>query len=59
VAKDKVVLLRSLLWRQVCFRAPTSWTTFEYMAAMKEAIEHGGNGRAIAEEFAPVVYRLV
>jgi hypothetical protein len=29
------------------------------MAAMKEAIEHGGNGRAIAEEFAPVVYRLV
>jgi hypothetical protein len=26
------------------------------MAMMKEAIEHGGNGSAIAEQFAPVVY---
>jgi hypothetical protein len=26
---------------------------------MKEAIEHGGNGSAIAEKFAPVVHRSI
>ena len=26
------------------------------MAVMQETIEHGGNGGAIAEQFAPVVY---
>jgi hypothetical protein len=26
---------------------------------MKEAIEHGGNGRTIAEKFAPVVHRTI
>jgi hypothetical protein len=35
VARDYVVLLRRLLRRQVCFRAPTPWTTFKYVAMMK------------------------
>jgi hypothetical protein len=28
-----------LLRGQVCFRAPTPWTAFEYMAMMEETIE--------------------
>jgi TrkA-N domain len=59
VAWDEVVLLRCLLRRQVCFGAPTPWTAFEYMAVMEEAIEHSGNGGAVAEQFAPVVHRSV
>ena len=59
VAWDQVVLLRRLLWRQVCFRAPTPWTAFKYMAVMEETIEHSGNGGAVAEQFAPVVDRSV
>src|SRR5208282_5066093 len=58
-AWDKIVLLRRLLRRQVCFRAPTSWTAFENMAVMEEAIEHGGNGGAVAEQFAPVIHRSI
>jgi hypothetical protein len=27
------------------------------MAVMEETIEHSGNGGAVAEQFAPVVYR--
>jgi hypothetical protein len=58
-AWDKVVLLRRLLRRQVCFCAPTPWTAFEYMAVMEETVEHSGNGGAVAEQFAPVVYRSI
>jgi hypothetical protein len=29
------------------------------MAVMEETIEHGGNGGAVAEQFAPVVNRSV
>jgi hypothetical protein len=29
------------------------------MSMMEEAIEHGGDGRAVSQEFAPVFYRLV
>ena len=29
------------------------------MAVMEETIEHGGNGSAVAEKFAPVVHRSV
>ena len=50
-------LLRRLLWRQVCFRAPTPRTAFKYMAVMEEAIEHSGNGGAVAE--ASVVHRSI
>jgi hypothetical protein len=45
----------SLLWRQVYFRAPTPRTAFENMTIMEEAIEHGGDGGAISQQFAPVV----
>jgi hypothetical protein len=34
-AGDSVVLLCSFLRRQVYFRAPTPWTTFQYMAMME------------------------
>jgi hypothetical protein len=59
VAWDKVVLLRCLLGRQVCFCAPTPWTAFENMAVMEETIEHGGNGGTVAQQFAPVVYGTI
>jgi hypothetical protein len=39
VARDQVVLLRRLLWRQACFRAPTPWTAFEHMAVMEHNSE--------------------
>jgi hypothetical protein len=29
------------------------------MAVMEETIEHGGNGGAVAEQFAPVVHRPI
>src|SRR5712692_4315799 len=58
-AGDSVVLPCSLLWRQVYFRTPTPGTAFEYMTMMKEAIEHGGDGGAISQQFAPVVYGSV
>ena len=48
-AGDSVVLLCSLLWRQVHFRTPTPRTTFEYMTMMEKTIEHGGNGGAISQ----------
>ena len=35
---------------QLCFRAPTAWTAFEYMAVMEEAIEHSADGGAVAEQ---------
>src|ERR1700694_5407893 len=54
-AGDSVVLPCSLLWRQVYFRTPTPRTAFENMPMMEEAIEHGGDGGAIAQQFAPVV----
>src|SRR5258708_97067 len=46
---------RGFLRRQVYFRAPTSRTAFENMTVMEEAIEHGGDGCAVTQQFAPVV----
>src|SRR6202041_2851855 len=43
----------------VCFRAPTPWTTFKYVAVMKEAIEHGSDGGTIAEKLTPVVHGTI
>ena len=54
-AWDYVVLPCSLLWRQVYFRTPTPRTAFEYMTMMEKAVEHGGNGGAISQQFAPVL----
>src|SRR5258707_8641920 len=54
-AGDSVVLPRGFLRRQVYFRAATSRTAFENMTVMEEAIEHGGDGRAVNQQFAPIV----
>src|ERR1700728_4000945 len=43
----------------VCFRAPTPWTTFKYVAVMKEAIEHGSDGGTIADKLTPVVHGTI
>ena len=55
-AGDSVVLSCSLLWKQVYFRAPTPRTAFEYVTMMEEAIEHGGDGGAVSQQFAPVFH---
>src|SRR5260370_29221927 len=55
-AGDSVVLSCSLLWRQVYFCAPTPRTAFEYVTMMEEAIEHGGDGGTISQQFAPVFH---
>ena len=44
-----IVLLRRILWRQVSFCAPTAGPAFEHMSMMQQSIEHGGDGRGIAE----------
>ena len=48
-AGASVVLPCNFLCRQVYFRAPTPWTTFQYMAMMEKAIEHGGDGGTISQ----------
>ena len=48
-AGDSVVLPCNFLCRQVYSRAPTPWTTFQYMTMMEKAIEHGGDGGAISQ----------
>jgi hypothetical protein len=46
------VLSRFLLIEQACFGPPAPRPPFEDMAVAEKAIEHGGNGRTVAEEFA-------
>ena len=35
--------------------SPTAGTTLENMAVVKEAIQHGGHRRGVAQQLAPVV----
>jgi hypothetical protein len=48
-AGDSIVLPCNFLCRQVYSRAPTPWTTFQYMAMIEKAIEHGGDRGAISQ----------
>ncbi len=59
VARDKVLLSFFLLVRQACFCSPAPRPAFEDMAMMEEAVEHSGDGRAVAEQFSPVLHRAV
>jgi len=59
MARDKVFLSCVGPVRQVGFRPPASWTTFEEMAVVEQAVEHGGNRGAVAEQFSPVFHRAV
>ena len=51
------VLPRGLCGTQVGLdlRAPAAWPALEDMAMMQQAIQQGGDGRGVAESFAPVV----
>ena len=51
------VLPRGLRGTQVGLdlRAPAAWPALEDMAMMQQAIQQGGDGRGVAESFAPVV----
>ena len=51
------VLPRGLRGAQVGLdlRAPAAWPAREDMAMMQQAIQQGGDGRGVAESFAPVV----
>ena len=48
-ARDSVVLPLCLLIRQVHFGSPTPWAAFQNVTVMEEAVEHGGDGGAVAE----------
>jgi plasmid stabilization system protein ParE len=39
---------RLLCW-QVYFRAPTAWAAFEHVSVMEQSVQHGSDGRAVAE----------
>ena len=41
------------------FGAPTPRAALEHMAVMEEAVEHGGNGGHIAQQFSPVFDRSI
>src|ERR1019366_8973936 len=36
--------------------APTAWAALEHVTVMQNAVEHGGDRRYIAQQFAPVFY---
>src|SRR5713101_8608710 len=59
VARDMVLLSHLLLIRQVCFRSPTPWSAFQDVTVVQQTVEHGGDGRAVTEQFAPVFHRAV
>lgn len=43
-----------LVFRRVRFGSPAPWTAFEEMAVVEQAVEHGSDRRAVAEQFSPV-----
>src|SRR5438552_4952694 len=45
--------------RQFSFGAPTARSAFQDVAMMEQAIEHGADGRGIAQQFAPVLDRSI
>src|SRR6266576_182208 len=55
----QVVAFRSFSARCSWFRRqlgpPAPRPAFENMAVVEEAVEHGGEGRAVAEQFSPVL----
>src|SRR5713101_10019620 len=52
VARDMVLLSHLLLIRQVCFRSPTPWSALQDVTVVQQTVEHGGDGRAVTEQFA-------
>ena len=59
VARDMVLLSHLLLIRQVRFRSPTPWSAFQDVTVVQQTVEHGGDGGAVTEQFAPVFHRAV
>jgi hypothetical protein len=60
MAQDVILFYPSLLLiEQACFGPPAPRPAFEDMAVVEKAIQHGGDGRAVAEQFAPVLHRPV
>src|SRR5271156_5714561 len=41
------------------FGAPTARAAFENVSVMQQAIQHGGDSGAVAQQFSPVVYGAV
>jgi hypothetical protein len=57
--RDEIVLLCRLLRKQVCFCAPASRTALEYVSVVKQAVEHGSDGRTVSQQLAPVFHGAV
>ena len=57
--RDRVVLAFCLLVKQVHFGCPTAGTAFKDMIVMEQAVEHGRERSAVAEQFPPIFDRTV
>src|ERR1019366_8447700 len=42
-----------------CFGAPTSRAALEHVSVVQQAIQHGGDSGAVAQQLSPVVYGSV
>jgi PD-(D/E)XK nuclease superfamily protein len=61
MARDVVLIYLScfLLIRQVCFGSPAPWSAFQDVPVVEQAVQHGCDCGAVAEQFAPVFHRAV
>jgi hypothetical protein len=48
-ARNLILLSLFLLLRQARFCAPASWAAFQDVSVVEQAVEHGGDGGAVAE----------
>src|SRR5271156_4642093 len=55
----RIGLLSLRIPRAAGFGAPTARAAFENVSVMQQAIQHGGDSGAVAEQFSPVVYGAV
>src|ERR1035438_3034788 len=54
-----LLLLSFAFLRTAAFCPPTARAALEHVSVMQQAVQHGGDGGAVAEQFAPVVYGSV
>ena len=47
------------MFRRAQLGSATSRAAFEHVAVVEKAVGHGGDGRAVAEQFPPVFYRAL
>jgi hypothetical protein len=48
-----------LVLSRICLRPPATRSALEEMAVVEQAVQHGSDGGAVAEQFSPVLDRAV